>query len=98
MRLIDAVKLQEKLNEYYNPDTTKPYGGMSVDAVAAMSAIDNAPTVCAEPVKHAHWEPAERDGCISYADHYRQCSVCKGKECFWGGKNYCSNCGAKMDK
>lgn len=48
--------------------------------------IDDAPTIDAEPAKHAYMLTDE-DGNI-------ECSNCGSSEC-WG--NYCMNCGARMD-
>ena len=48
------------------------------------------------PVKHGRWIKAERQGCWSYADVYKQCSEC-GNVTFLAEKmNYCPNCGADM--
>lgn len=53
----------------------------------ACIAVENAPTVDAEPVRHGHWE---WDG-----DYI--CSNCgeRGHRNKW---KYCPNCGAKMDE
>lgn len=51
MRLIDSDRLEEILKDYYKTDCNQPYGGMSEDAIAAMSAIDHAPTIDTESVQ-----------------------------------------------
>ena len=62
-------------------------------ANAVAVAIENAPSVDAEPVRNGQWE--------NYPNHiYRRCSLCKvewEKARFNIRANYCPNCGAKMD-
>ena len=61
---------------------------LNVDAVNAQPTID--------PVRRGRWVKAERDGCWSYSEAYKQCSEC-GKVTFLAEKmNYCPNCGALM--
>lgn len=83
MRLIDADKAIEKA-ECYNWDTT---------------AINNAPTIDAKPVRYAYWVWKGDEG-----DSRFMCSACGGKEnvptcmgvpSIW---EYCPNCGAKMEE
>lgn len=50
----------------------------------AVSLLNNAPAVDAEPVKHGRWV---------WKGHYLVCSEC-GEEN--DRKNYCPNCGAQM--
>lgn len=46
MKLIDAVALEEKLKRYYGVDAEHPTAlGLSADAIAALSAIDEAKEV-----------------------------------------------------
>lgn len=61
-------------------------------------AIENAPTVEAEPIRHGHWMPYE------YGDyHWHKCSVCGS---WWAHDDYdqmdefryCPVCGALMDE
>ena len=58
-----------------------------------IDAINNAPTVDAAPVRHGKWE--------KYPDHaHFRCSECRLE--FYVDRmprvrNYCPNCGAKMD-
>lgn len=54
------------------------------------AAIQNAPTVDAEPIRHGYW--IEEDG-------YQICSEC-GEEHGWDEyrASWCENCGAKMDE
>lgn len=58
----------------------------------------------AEPVRHGHWEVheywhgADRDNATMgtcYKSHYVTCSMCGERE--EEQKNYCPECGAKMD-
>lgn len=90
MRLIDA-------------DACYPYFYDHLDdrsMAGAQNAIDDMPTIDAEPVRHGQWE------------HYKTmhnivCSVCKshrpykkterGYHVVWNA-NYCPNCGTKMEE
>lgn len=58
-------------------------------------AIDDAPTVYAEPVRHGEWIPIEMEMRFGTLKGVK-CSLC-GKEKVREGSNYCPNCGAKMD-
>lgn len=92
-RLIDADALREELDSILNWNTNDEYNMYS----DTMVAIDNAHTIEAEPVIHAHW--IEKQTTI-------QCSNC-GKEyndeircmCYFENAelNHCPKCGAKMD-
>ena len=56
----------------------------------AVIAIENAPVIEAEPVRHGHW---------IYTGSGTECNVCH--EIQYGIDNYrfyCQNCGAKMDE
>jgi hypothetical protein len=89
MRLIDADALVEKAYWHgEHPDVGNPFAE-GVEAVD-MSDIDNAPTIEAEPVRHGRW--------IKRPDE-RICPFCNDRHSYFGGKekNYCPNCGAKMD-
>lgn len=52
--------------------------------------IEEFPAVDAEPVKHARWERAK-------ASFHKKCSYCKSILHMPRERNYCPNCGAKMD-
>lgn len=93
MRLIDADKLK--------PDTktfTSAYSE-ELKEFYSQEAIDNAPTIEAEPVRHGKWRTGNR--APAPIDRF-VCSVCDGlvvvstfrNRCMY---NYCPNCGAKMD-
>lgn len=75
MRLINADEAIKKA-ECYNWDTT---------------AINNAPTVDAEPVRHGKWR------FVNCATGLRcQCSECLHWVDVGTDRNYCPNCGAKL--
>lgn len=86
MRLVDADKLKEWILEFH-----------PADAYWAISMLENAPTVDAEPVVHAHWiEDGKTDKFI-----ISSCSNCGGilstyKNAKLG--TFCLKCGAKMDE
>lgn len=83
MRLIDA-------------DALPKYTGYALSADEVAMAVENAPTVEAEPIRHGRWI----DGGL-----YTICSIC-GDEFYLGdltidslnaSSHYCPNCGARMD-
>lgn len=91
MRLIDADALRDEIAVLFERNPKLIDGWL---AYAVEDTIDDAPTI--DPVKHGKWIKAERQGCWSYADVYKQCSEC-GNVTFLAEKmNYCPNCGADM--
>lgn len=63
--------------------------------------IDEAPTIEAKPVVHAHWEVKEYQAPFDEDLHYQMiCSNCGNDYCsdeiFF--TNYCHKCGAQMDE
>ena len=95
MRLIDADELQSALKKMQKWVVVKDNyhnEGYSYDQVHF--AIDNAPTVDAEPVRHGVWTGKPIGGYSTV-----RCSVCGHAFFYNNGKwKYCPNCGAKMDK
>ena len=59
----------------------------------AINAIECAPAVDAEPVRHGRWL---KDGSIGAIGNY--CSLCDKRVKPDANYNYCPNCGAKMEK
>lgn len=82
MRLVDADKLKIS------------YDGHFVGV--AKNDLDNAPTIEAEPIIHAHWVESE--------EGYFSCSNCHNDAMIELYENsqkltpFCPNCGAQMDK
>ena len=98
-RLIDADALKESVHahDYVLKDCLNSTD-KGMFTVGIMQAIDEQPTIDAEPVKHGKWIWKGEDG-----DSRWMCSECKCKEyvptCngvpnIW---DYCPNCGARMD-
>lgn len=106
MRLIDADKLLDTLG-IDSLDCEKcswgnfDYCKRGSDFVDACSAIEDAPTVDAEPVRHGHW--VDNNGRYGWF-----CSQCKKENNYAYDYNennvielqdhYCPNCGARMDE
>lgn len=89
VRLIDANALVADTSFYDGGDWHYGYSAKQ---------IENAPTVDAVPVVHAHWEIVPND---ENTDGYykMRCSVCR--ETLWSIQSeelYCCKCGAKMDE
>lgn len=60
-------------------------------AVQLLECIINAPTVDAAPVRHGRWIKFRKG--IDW-----QCSECNYSTDYNIARNYCPNCGARMDK
>lgn len=101
MKLIDADILKENIEKYriahLSHRRLSAIRRESEEVINDMCfAIDVAPII--DPMKHGRWVKAERDGCWSYSEAYKQCSEC-GKVTFLAKEmNYCPNCGARMDE
>ena len=93
-RLIDANALQRKLYDDY-------HGAISDSELKVYQVIrllEEAPTVAAEPVRHARWEYREELQYFTIIE-MMDCSVCGEHQNpeqveAWA---YCPNCGARMD-
>lgn len=95
MRLIDADATMREFAEFVKASNNSDFAKVPTwnDAV---SLLGSAPTI--DPVKRGRWVKAERDGCLTYSESYKQCSEC-GKVTFLAEKmNYCPNCGARMQE
>lgn len=102
MRLIDADALKQVIGshtypvqDYYN---SRDYGMFWTGGIE--KAIDEAPTIDAEPVRHGKWlHPEEEDE--EYHTVSCSCSVCGWKFNLYeddiDGAPYCAVCGAKME-
>ena len=90
-RLIDANALLEKAYLTHPATMVNPYGG---DYVVSVEDIENAPTVDAVEVVHGRWINPYMN---RYGHPCHCCSVC-GFKASYQDKNYCPNCGAKMDE
>lgn len=87
MKLIDGYKL----TEYMEFVDGKALGEQYPIAVVRTEHIINAPKVEAEPVRHGRWIKDKNN----YIYH-NICSNCKEASIY--RTNYCSYCGAKMDR
>lgn len=97
MRLIDADALKREMitalvDATRNPDIRKFHL-----SVRALDKIDEAKTVDAMPIKHAHWKSGDKFYNVKFCKQINAwiCSEC-GK-CSLEYSEYCPNCGAKMD-
>lgn len=84
MRMIEADKVIPlvRLLLLFHPNAER--------IVEDMQAVVDSHTIEAEPVRHGRW--------IKRPDE-RICPFCNDRHSYFGGKekNYCPNCGAKMD-
>lgn len=88
MRLIDADELIKQACR----STEWSHGEHPM--VIEADDIDDAPTVDAEPVKHAHWVIIDQQDANEKPDF--RCSSCFLISPLRGYTRYCPNCGAKM--
>lgn len=97
MRLIDAERLRALIVAMYEPFPNI----CNVNVV--LTAIDNAPTIEAEPLKHGRWILIGRGRITKSRD--LKCSVCGNYFRVYddvtlnagrGDANFCPNCGADM--
>ena len=96
MRLIDADELKKQFSN------DEPYGPEEIGGI-----IDNAPTV--NIIQHKDWYLVNKAGAKELLDRERpqgewilnkdenpECPFCHSSFTYWG--NFCSNCGADMQK
>lgn len=93
MRLIDADALREIYEEWISQLSASDDEGDKRGVETCMHALDDAPSIDAEPVRHGHWTQM----LVSSGRPSWQCSVC-GRRARGKRENlpYC-HCGAKMD-
>ena len=84
MRLIDA-------------DALPRYTGYALSADEIAIAVENAPTIEAEPVRRGRWIHDGYD--LQHGNDWIHCSECgkRGINVPADLTNYCPNCGAKMN-
>lgn len=99
-RLIDVNKLISDYGMSTDCDDCKrksecDYALLMWRDVCAM--LDDAPTVDAVPIAHAHWELVEE---VDSFTGLFTCSVCKYQDehSFLGNVPFCWHCGARMDE
>lgn len=92
MRLIDADALKQETREAIKH--LRNYQGVAI----CLKALNDAPTIEAEPVRHGRWIEEER-----YNLHGDGYCDCKCSECYHRISrlcgfypDYCENCGARM--
>lgn len=89
-KLISADALRQRMyHDAFETDTEMQRwdGGCWIRYKMFENALEDAPTIDAEPVRHGHWDE-DMSGCW--------CSCCD--DVFDFSYPYCPNCGAKMDE
>ena len=96
MRLIDADALKTKIQKIKAEALEHGFAPESVCGDILLNFLDNAPTIEAKPVVHAHWEG---DTCSHCKLRWKE-NMCDDAD-DWGYfdpmPDYCCNCGAQMD-
>ena len=86
----DLIPRAAAIEAFNDEHIDRNYGDVSPESV--IKVIESIPAVDAAPVIHGRWidipDKPEWD--------QKMCSICGDYFCCQG--NYCSNCGAKMDK
>lgn len=96
MRLIDAEAYETDVRKRYckHCDNGKGLRCRVCWINDMLGEIENAPTIEAKPVVHAHWENEHLN---RYGHLCHCCSNC-GFSASHKDKNWCANCGAQMDE
>lgn len=98
-RLIDADALTDELIKGIEADTGKSVQTTFTKSVCMIlcKAIEQQPTIDAEPVRHGKWIKA--DSQQYFRKHYPcfTCSECGYRKDSQKKWNYCPQCGARMD-
>lgn len=89
---IDRKALKEKLKAFYGTQDGKI---LSVDAIAALSAIDEAEVVCAESVRPGRWVKHKEEALVHW--DCSECGIGFLDDAGLEKLKYCPNCGAKMN-
>ncbi|MCM1009140.1 MAG: hypothetical protein NC485_14725 [Ruminococcus flavefaciens] len=108
MRLIDADEYEQRLLKMHKKMAEKEgavYAGICFGLEYAGGYVSIAPTIDAQPVKHGKWiecdyKKLEHGFIETFPNKGVCCSNCRTafrKRDLWI-KNYCPNCGARMDK
>lgn len=71
--------------------------GTIQEAIKMVSFSEYTPTADVAPVRHGRWLGWGKSGTPTY-ENYGTCSVCgEDAEIYTEHRNYCPNCGARMD-
>ena len=90
MRLIDADALKTKIQKIKAETLEHGFAPESVCGDILLNFLDNAPTIEAKPVVHAHW--------AEIANGFMVCSHCEESVEENRKYSYCPICGAQMDE
>lgn len=82
-----AHRMMKNLQRYAYTSAISAESHITVSADDVNFGLDKIPAADVSPVVHGHW--------VKHGD-YCTCSECGNSGVSW--LNYCSNCGAKMDK
>ena len=95
-RLIDADAFRRKLDNYppFDKETQDSNAMANLAKESLLVALNNMPTIDAEPVRHGKWELAEDGWYCSACEMYPPFD-CDPEE---KGIPYCPNCGCRMDE
>ena len=88
MRLIDADKAVEQINEWLHQTRAIPLN--TSYHFELLGCIKDSPTIDAEPVVRGEWVDLNRN-----YSFFVICGACKGPH--FQKSKYCPNCGAKME-
>lgn len=95
MRPIDADALKTKIQKIKAEALEHGFAPKSVCGDILLNFLDNAPTIEAKPIIHAHWKWVKIEDVDSYFE-LAECSNCRGQSA--REYPYCRHCGAQMDE
>lgn len=92
-RLIDADAFRRKLDNYppFDKETQDSNAMANLAKESLLVALNNMPTIDAEPVKHGKWILGKCNRCGEHAPFWSMATT-------YYESNFCPHCGARMDK
>ena len=102
MRLIDAEALKTKIQKIKAEALEHGFAPESVCGDILLNFLDNAPTIEAKPVVHAHWKEYWDYNCMNYSYCCTNCEkdALTKEETMYDQvlTKFCPFCGAQMDE
>ena len=100
MRLINADALKTKIQKIKAEALEHGFAPESVCGDILLNFLDNAPTIEAKPIVHAHWREwwPPQEFILTGEEKLYICSNCDAKYSDVENQRFCPWCGAQMDE